>query len=335
MEVLSKVHAKNLIKWAKDKKEVVVLSADLTSSTEIDLFRDTYPERFFSMGIAEQNMLSFAGGMAREGFIPFIHTFAVFIYRRAYDQIAMSVAYPNLPVKMFGFLPGITTPGGATHQAIDDISVMRSLPNMTILECGDATDVESVIDVAYSINGPVYIRMLRGEIPRLFDKSEPMEFKKPRLLSEGNDLTIFSSGICTEEAMRAITAIKERGLSVCHYHISTLKPFDFKSVEKSVRETKYGVITIENHSVIGGLGSIIAEGIAEAGISTKFKKIGIQDTFTHGGSKSYLMNKYKIDAMSLIEKVEEITGKMLNIKEEELTKVHITAVHSLSKAEAL
>ncbi len=146
-EILSKVHAKNLVKWAADKPKVLVLSADLTSSTEIDLFRDAYPDRFLSMGIAEQNMLSFAAGLAREGFIPFVHTFAVFIYRRAYDQIAMSVAYPNLPVRMIGFLPGITTPGGATHQAIEDISIMRALPNMTVLECGDATEVESILEV--------------------------------------------------------------------------------------------------------------------------------------------------------------------------------------------
>src|SRR5690242_5099518 len=127
MEIRSKVHANNLTAWAKDKPNVLVLSADLTSSCEADLFRDTYPERFISCGIAEQNMLSVAGGLCREGFIPFVHTFAVFIYRRAYDQVAMSVAYPNLPVKMFGFLPGITTPGGATHQAIEDIALMRAL----------------------------------------------------------------------------------------------------------------------------------------------------------------------------------------------------------------
>jgi transketolase len=145
MEMFSKVHERNIVAWAKDKPNVIVLSADLTSSTEINLFKNTYPERFFSMGIAEQNMMSFAGGLSREGFIPLVHTFAVFIYRRAYDQIAMSIAYPNLPVKMFGFLPGITTPGGATHQAIEDIAVMRALPNMTVLECGDVTDVESVL----------------------------------------------------------------------------------------------------------------------------------------------------------------------------------------------
>ncbi|MCX7679753.1 MAG: transketolase, partial [Spirochaetes bacterium] len=139
MKIESRVHAKNLIQWAQHHPNAVVLSADLTSSTEIDLFREMYPDRFLSMGIAEQNMLSFAGGLAREGFIPLVHTFAVFIYRRAFDQIAMSVAYPNLPVKMFGFLPGITTPGGATHQAIEDLAAMRALPNMTVLETGDAT----------------------------------------------------------------------------------------------------------------------------------------------------------------------------------------------------
>ena len=158
------------------------------------MFRDTYPEKFLSMGIAEQNMLSFAGGLAREGFIPLVHTFAVFIYRRAYDQISMSISYPNLPVKMFGFLPGITTPGGATHQAIEDISIMRSLPNMTILECGDATDVESVLDLAYSIDGPVYIRMLRGEIPRLFANKDKMKLNKSRILSKGKDLVVLTSG---------------------------------------------------------------------------------------------------------------------------------------------
>jgi len=335
MEILSKVHAKNLVKWAKDKEIALVLSADLTSSCEADLFRDTYPERFLSMGIAEQNMLSFAGGMAREGFIPLIHTFAVFIYRRAYDQISMSVAYPNLPVKMFGFLPGITTPGGATHQAIEDISVMRSLPNMTVLECGDATEVESVLDLAYSINGPVYVRMLRGEIPRLFDKTEPMQLGKPRLLSKGEDIVVFSSGICTEEAMRAIKEIKKQGISITHYHISTLKPFNPEPVIEDIKKSKYGVVTIENHSVIGGLGSIIAESIAEAGISKKLVKIGLKDTFAHGGSREYLMKTYGLDAMKLISDVEKLIGKTLGIKESDLAKVHITPVHSFSKAEAL
>ncbi|TYQ18182.1 UNVERIFIED_CONTAM: transketolase [Acetivibrio alkalicellulosi] len=335
MEINSRVHANNLLKWAKDKKEVVVLSADLTSSTEIDAFRDTYPDRFFSMGIAEQNMLSFAGGMAREGFVPFVHTFAVFIYRRAYDQIAMSVAYPNLPVKMFGFLPGIMTPGGATHQAIEDISVMRSLPNMTILECGDATEVESVLDVAMEVNGPVYIRMLRGEIPRLFSQNEPMRLNQVRVLSKGNDITIISSGICTEEAMRATTVLKSKGVSINHLHISTLKPFDDNHVMDAIASAKFGVITMENHSVIGGLGTIINEIIAKSGMQKKVTNIGIKDTFIHGASKQYLMKEYGLDAMALIHEVESMMGSSYDIKENELKEAFIAAVHSEAKPEAL
>ncbi|MBU3154554.1 transketolase [Clostridium estertheticum] len=335
MKIQTKVHSKNLVKWAKDKPEVLVLSADLTSSTEIDLFRDTYPERFFSMGIAEQNMMSFAGGLAREGFKPFVHTFAVFIYRRAYDQIAMSIAYPNLPVKMFGFLPGIMTPGGATHQAIEDISVMRSLPNMTILECGDATDVESVLDVADSINGPVYIRILRGEMPRLFPSTQPMQFGKARVISEGTDIVLLTSGICTEEAMRASKALKSKGVSIHHLHISTLKPFSDESVLEAISKSKYGVITMENHSITGGLGTIISEKLAEVGLGKKLTKIGIKDTFVHGASKQYLMKEYGLDAMALISEIEKVIGKNLNIKEEELTDAYIVDVHSKAKAEAL
>lgn len=335
MEIQTKVHAKNLVKWAKDKSEVLVLSADLTSSTEIDLFRDTYPDRFFSMGIAEQNMMSFAGGLAREGFRPFVHTFGVFIYRRAYDQIAMSIAYPNLPVRMFGFLPGIMTPGGATHQAIEDISVMRSLPNMTILECGDATDVESVLDVVDKIEGPVYIRILRGEIPRLFDPSEPMEFGKARVLSEGTDLVLLTTGICTEEALRVSKVLKDRGVSIQHMHITTLKPFNDESVIEAISKSKYGVITMENHSIIGGLGTIVAEKMAEAGIGKKLRRIGIKDTFVHGASKQYLMKEYGLDAAALVKEVEEALGKKLKIKEKELAEAFIAEVHSQAKPEAL
>ncbi len=333
--ILSRVHAKNLVQWAADKPKVLVLSADLTSSTEIDLFRETYPDRFLSMGIAEQNMLSWASGLAREGFIPFVHTFAVFIYRRAYDQIAMSIAYSNLPVRMIGFLPGITTPGGATHQAIEDVAVMRALPNMTILECGDATEVESVLGVMERINGPVYVRMLRGEIPRLFDKASPMEFGKSRVLSEGDDVTVLSSGIMTEEAMRAVHVLRKRGISIQHMHVSTLKPFKDESVFEAIEKSRCGVITTENHTIIGGLGSIIAEQMAERGMDKRLVRIGLRDTFAHGASKNYLLRKYRMDAMSLIKEAEGMTGASFGISEDELSSTHVTAVHSAAKAEAL
>ena len=332
-EILSRVHAKNLVAWAASRPEVLVLSADLTSSTEIDLFRATYPDRFISMGIAEQNMLSWASGLAREGFVPFIHTFAVFIYRRAYDQIAMSVAYPNLPVRMIGFLPGITTPGGATHQAIEDVALMRALPNMTVLECGDATEVETVLAVMEKIDGPVYVRMLRGEIPRLF--ATPMEFGTSRVLSEGTDLTVLSSGIMTEEAMRAVQAIQKRGVAVQHMHISTLKPFHDDTVLNAISRSKHGVITMENHTIVGGLGSIVAEQMAERGMHKRLVRIGLRDTFAHGASKSYLMKNYRMDAMALIGEAEHLIGQHLGITESELAETYISPVHSAAKAEAL
>jgi len=331
--IVARVHAKNLVRWAADKPKVLVLSADLTSSTEIDLFRETYPDRFLSMGIAEQNMLSFAAGLAREGFIPFVHTFAVFIYRRAFDQIAMSLSYPNLPVRMIGFLPGITTPGGATHQAIEDVAVMRALPNMTVLECGDATEVESVLDVIEKIKGPVYVRMLRGEIPRLFDS--PMELGKVRVLSEGRDITLLTSGIMTEEALRAVHVLQNRGLGVRHMHISTLKPFNDRSVLDAIANSRHGVITMENHTIVGGLGSIIAEKMAEAGLGKKLVRIGLRDTYAHGASKQYLLKKYGMDALALIREVETMSGQQFGISEDELATAHVAAVHSTAKAEAL
>ncbi len=335
MEMVSRVHAKNLVEWAKDRPEVLVLSADLTSSTECDLFRDAYPDRFISLGIAEQNMLSFAGGLAREGFIPMVHTFAVFIYRRAYDQVAMSVAYPNANVKMFGFLPGITTPGGATHQAIEDVALMRALPNMTVVEAGDATEMKTLLPVIALHPGPVYVRSLRGELPRLFPESEPFRLDVPRILSKGTDVTLFSSGICTEEALRATALLKSKGVSIQHLHISTHKPFRHPSILEAFRAAHHGVLTLENHVITGGLGSAVAECMAEEGIGKKLVRIGLPDTFSHGASKPYLMKEHGIDAMALVRKVEAMVGKQFGIVEKDLSEVRLEAVHSASKEEAL
>lgn len=331
MEVLNQVHNKNLVNWAKDRKEVVVLSGDLTGSTEISLFKETYPDRFLSMGLTEQNMLSFAGGMAREGYVPFLHTFAVFLYRRPYDQLAMSICYPNLKVRLVGFLPGLTTPGGVTHQAIEDIATLRGLPNLTIIEMGDATEVETVLDEIDKINGPVYIRMLRGEIPRLFDKSEPFVLNKARVITDGDDITLFTTGVCTEEAMRVVDVVKNRGISIRHVHISTLKPFTDSEVLNSINKAKYGVITMENHNIIGGLGTCVSEVMAENGVNKKLHRIGIKDRYGFGSSFNYLKKVYEIDANALIRKIEEIVGKNLNIREDELKAVRISSAKSISK----
>jgi transketolase len=335
MELRKRVHAKKLVEWAKDKPEVLALSADLTSNTEVDLFREASPVRFLSMGMTEQNIVSFAGGLAREGFVPFFHTFAIFIYRRALDQISMSVAYPNLKVRLVGFLPGITTPGGATHQATDDIAILRALPNMTIVEPGDANEVAQVLDIIEEIDGPVYIRQLRGEVPVLFDENEPMQLNRARKLNHGGDITLFSSGICTEEAMRATKILAERGVSIEHLHISTHKPFTDPAVLAAAQKPKYGVITMENHTVIGGLGSEIAEVMAEAGVGKKLTRLGLQDTYAHGASRPYLMRTHGLDAMALVRATERMVGKKLNITESDLKSVRLDSVHSDAKAEAL
>jgi transketolase len=334
-EIVARPHQQNFIDWAKDKPEVLVLSADLTNSCEVGKWRDTYPDRFFSMGMAEQNMLGFAAGLAREGFEPWLHTFSVFLYRRPLDQLQMSVAYPSLKVRLVGFLPGIMTPGGVTHQAIEDIAIVRAIPNMTILEVGDATEAESVLDVAHKVDGPVYIRMLRGEVSRIFPKDEPFIFNTARILSTGTDITLITSGIMTEEALRAIPLLQERGVSISHLHVSTMKPFTDPRIIAALKTAKSGVITMENHSIIGGLGSAVAEVMAENGISAPLQRIGLKDTYAHGASQKYLMAEYEMDAPALIRAVERSLGKKLNIDESELDQQRSVNVHSSAKAEAL
>ncbi|MFV1968210.1 MAG: transketolase family protein, partial [Pirellulaceae bacterium] len=334
METVKRAHARHLVRWAKDRPDVVVLSADLTSSCEADDFREAYPDRFFSLGMAEQNMMGFAAGLAREGLFPYVHTFAVFICRRPLDQVAMSIAYANLPVRLMGFLPGVTTPGGATHQAIDDVGLMRIIPNMTVLECGDATDVESVLDVAQAVDGPVYVRMLRGEIPRLFDPAEPFEFGKARTLSAGEDITVLSSGICTEEVMRVSGALASQGVSLRHLHVSTLKPFDDPTVKEALEVARHGVITIENHTVIGGLGSAVAEVMAELGLPKKLIRLGLQDQYAHGASRPYLLRKYGLDAEALVGAVERLVGNSLGMDRVQYATA-ATAAPSAPKAAAI
>ena len=318
--IVSRPHVENFIAWAKDKPEVIVLTADLTNSCEVGRWRDTYPDRFFSLGMAEQNLLSFAGGLAREGYTPWVHTFAVFLYRRAYDQLAMSIAYPNLRVRLLGFLPGLTTPGGVTHQAIEDVAVLRATPNMTVLETGDATEVETVLDVAQAVDGPVYVRMLRGVMPRIFPR-ESFVLDRVRILSEGDDVTLFSAGIETEEAMVAVGALAQRGVGVRHVHVSTHKPFADPAILDSIRRGRRGVVTVENHTVVGGLGSAVAEVMAEAGAAGPLVRIGVQDTYAHGASRPYLLAEYGLDALGIVRGVERLLPSPTGLGRAELDRV--------------
>lgn len=333
MNLVSKPYAPAFIEFARHKPEVLCISADLTSSCEIDSFREQFPERFFSMGMTEQHTLSFCAGLALEGFRPFFHTFSVFLYRRPYDQLINSIAYSNRRVRLMGFLPGITTPGGITHQAIEDIAVLRSVPNMTLLETGDATEVETVLEVADAIDGPVYVRVLRGLVPRLF--TTPFGFNQLRTLSQGKDVLVLSAGITTEEAMRATQALTQAGVGITHLHVSTLKPFARRDFLKALTDIRYGVVTLENHTIIGGLGSIVAEILAEEGIANKLIRLGLQDTFAQGASRPYLMKKYGLDALALIQAIETLLHHTTGITANELQAVRLDTVHSEAKAEAL
>jgi transketolase len=333
MEMVNRPYASAFEAYATQHPEVLCLSADLTSSCEIDGFRDRHPDQFLSLGMAEQNMLSFAGGLGLAGFRPFLHSFGVFLYRRPYDQLMASVAYPRRKVRLMGFLPGITTPGGMTHQAIEDISVMRTIPNMTVLEAGDATEVESIVAEADTVDGPVYCRILRGAVPRLF--TEPLRIGRMRVLSEGDDVLVVTAGITTEEAIRARGALARAGVSVRHLHLNTLKPFDAAQIVDHAASVRHGVVTLENHLITGGIGSMVAEALAEAGLPRRLIRLGLQDTYAHGGSRPYLMQHYGMDALSLVRAVERLTGKGTGIDEDALGAVRIDAVHSLVKAEAL
>ena len=334
-EIVVRPHQQNFIDWSLDKPKVLVLSADLTNSCEVAKWRDTYPDRFFSMGMAEQNMLGFAAGLAREGFEPWLHTFSVFLYRRPLDQLQMSVAYPSLKVRLVGFLPGIMTPGGVTHQAIEDIAIMRAIPNMTILEVGDATEAQSVLDVAHAIDGPVYIRQLRGEVSRIFPADEPFIFNKARILSTGTDITLITSGVMTEEALRVVPLLQEHGVTISHLHISTLKPFTDPAIVAALSTAKHGVITMENHTIVGGLGSAVAEIMAERGMGVPLQRIGLKDTYAHGASQKFLMSEYEMDAAALVRAVETALGRKLKILETEIHAQRSVDVHSSAKAEAL
>lgn len=332
-ELVTRPYARCFVEWAAHKPDVLCLSADLTGSCEVDDFRDQYPERFISFGMAEQNMMGVAAGLARTGFIPFVHSFSVFVTRRPYDQVGMSIAYPNLPVRLIAFLPGLTTPGGVTHQAIDDVALMRAIPNMTVLDCGDATEVETVLELTEEIDGPVFCRMLRGQVPRLF--ADPMRLGQARVLSTGQDVCVISSGICTEEAMRAVHLATEQGVGVTHLHVSTLKPFRDPSILAAIESTHHGVISMENHSVIGGLGSAVAELMAEEGLSRPLVRMGLRDTYAHGGSRPYLLNYYGLTARHLIESISTFVGKRLTVGAEAWLDEQVGPPKTEAKAEAL
>lgn len=290
-----RVYGEALLALAAQDPRVTCLVADLAPATETDLFRDALPGRFHNVGIAEANMMGLAGGMARLGERPFVHTFAVFATRRAYDQVAMQIAYPRLPVTIVGFLPGLTTLLGVTHQAIDDVALMRALPNMTVIEPSGPEAVRAAVFAAAALDGPVYLRMRRADaaLPEGF-APQPLVPGHADVLREGDDAVVFASGLCVGHALAAAERLAAGGRSVAVVDVHTVKPLDVAAVLHWAKRTGC-VVTAENHSVIGGLGSAVAETLMEAGVAARFARVGVQDTFAEGGSTPWLFAKYGLD----------------------------------------
>ena len=292
---LPRAYGDALVKAALEDQRIVALCADLVPPTETDRFRDELPERFHNVGIAEANMIGLAGGMARSGEIPFCHSFCAFITKRVLDQITMQAAYPNLPVKIVGFLPGIATLLGVSHQAIEDIAIMRAVPNMAIFEPSGPEYHAAMVQLALEWNGPAYLRMKRPETTPTAFKPMPLEIGKGVVRREGTDITIISAGLCVHESLSAAELLSQKGIESRVIDMASIKPIDVDLIIESAIKTK-AVITAENHSVIGGLGSAVAEVLMDEGIGIPFKRIGIQDQFCEGGTTSYLMRKFGIDA---------------------------------------
>lgn len=303
-----KPYGRALVRLAEQRDDIVCLSGDLTRQCEVDLFQQELPGRFVHAGMAEANMMSMAGAMAREGLQPWVHTFGVFATRRPYDQIVNAIAYPNLPVRLIGFMPGISTPGGPSHQAIEDVAIMRALPNMTVIDVADAVQIEQVVPQLADLPGPAYLRLKRGEIPVIFDADHPFRIGPAELLRPGRDLVLISSGMMLPATLQAAEVLAANGIDAAVVNVSTLKPFDAATVLAAAHGTA-GVITVENHSVIGGLGSATAEALAEAGAAVPLRRIGIDDTFAEGSkSGPYLFAKYGLSSQHVVATAWELLG---------------------------
>ncbi len=296
-----KPYGEALLALARKRQDIVCLGADLTRQTETDIFRDALPDRFINVGMAEANMIGIAGGLARAGHVVFVNTFGVFCTRRCYDQIAMSVAYPNLNVKIVGFMPGLSSPGGPSHQAIEDVALMRALPNMTVVDPADATEVTQSVAAVVDHPGPVYLRLKRGENPVIFADDHKLDLTKAQVLtgSQRSDVCIIAAGMMIPAALAAANTLEQNGLSTTVINTPVIKPLDAQTIVAAARQSRI-VITAENHTIIGGLGSAVAESLAEAAVGVSLRRIGIADVFGESGSREFLFNRYGLSTQHIV-----------------------------------
>ncbi len=304
-------YGKALLTLGTGNPKVVVLDADLSKSTKTADFGKKYPERFFNMGIAEANLLGTAAGLATAGKIPFASTFAIFAVGRAFEQIRNSIAYPKLNVKIAATHAGITVgEDGGSHQAIEDVAIMRAVPNMVVLVPADGEETRQVVLAAAEYQGPVYIRMGRLALPVLFDEGYHFEIGKANVLREGTDVAIMANGVMVSMALEAATQLEAEGISVSIVNVASVKPLDEETIVRVAKQTK-AVVTAEEHNIIGGLGSAIAEVLGEKQ-PTPMVRVGLEDTFGESGRPQELLEKFGLTKENLVKAVREVLTKKLS-----------------------
>lgn len=301
-------YGKALLVLGAENPNVVVLDADLSKSTKTADFAKKYPERFFNMGIAEANLLGTAAGLAAAGKIPFASTFAIFAVGRAFEQIRNSIAYPKLNVKIAATHSGITVgEDGGSHQAIEDVAIMRAVPNMVVLVPADGEETRQVVLAAAQYKGPVYIRMGRLDVPLLFDDEYQFEIGKANVLKEGTDVAIMANGVMVSMALEAAAELADQGVSASVVNVASVKPLDEETIVRIAKITK-AVVTAEEHNIIGGLGSAVAEVLGEKQ-PTPMVRVGLKDTFGESGRPLELLEKYGLTKAELVKAVHEVLAK--------------------------
>jgi transketolase len=298
-------YGKALEALGQSNEKIVVLDADLAKSTKTIDFAKAIPERFFDIGIAEQNMIGIAAGLAASGKIPFASSFAMFATGRAFEQIRNSVAYPKLNVKIAATHAGITVgEDGGSHQTVEDIGIMRSVPNMTIVVPADAVETEKAVKAIAAYKGPVYLRLGRPAVPVLYDESYTFQLGKASFLQQGQDVTIIATGIMVSKALEAAKLLAEEGIQAEVINMSTIKPLDEEAILQSVKKTGR-VVTAEEHSIIGGLGSAVAELVTEH-FPVPVRRVGIKDVFGESGTPGQLLEKFNLTPQAIVEAVKKI-----------------------------
>ncbi len=293
-----------LVELGKENKNIVVLDADLSKSTKTNLFQKQFPERHINAGIAEANLMGMAAGFATCGKIPFASTFAMFASGRAFEQIRNTIAYPKLNVKIAPTHAGISVgEDGGSHQSIEDIALMRAIPGMVVLSPCDAVETKKMVFAAAEYEGPVYLRLGRLDVETILPENYDFQIGIANTLKDGKDVTILSTGLLTQEALIAAKELEKQNISVRVINVGTIKPLDGETILKAAQETKF-IITAEEHSVIGGLGSAVSEFLSEI-YPTKIKKLGVYDKFGQSGKGGELLERYELTAGKLISMVIE------------------------------